>query len=161
MIIRVRVEDEDFEVEVGDLASWPVVAVVDGVRFEVWPSGWASGESASNGAAAAPAPSEQPLPRAGGRGRTLPAVPRAAAAPCDPAEQGTAQSWVRAPIPGVVDSIAVRPGDSVARGQDLLVLEAMKMKNVIRAPRAGVIAAVQVAAGQHVKHNDPLVQFAD
>jgi len=66
---------------------------------------------------------------------------------------------VRAPIPGVIDSIVVRPGDSVARGGELVVLEAMKMKNVIQAPQAGTVAAIHVAVGQHVKHGDLLVEM--
>jgi propionyl-CoA carboxylase alpha chain len=53
----------------------------------------------------------------------------------------------------------VRPGDEVGLGQDLCVLEAMKMKNPIRSPRAGRIASVNVNPGQTVKHHDVLVEF--
>ncbi len=70
-----------------------------------------------------------------------------------------AEGAVRAPIPGVIVSVAVQPGQAVTVGQELCVLEAMKMKNVIRAPRAGVIAAVRVAVGQTVKHKDVLVEY--
>jgi biotin carboxyl carrier protein len=45
-------------------------------------------------------------------------------------------------------------------GDELCTLEAMKMKNVIRAPRAGTIASVKVAVGQHVKHHDVLVEYS-
>jgi biotin carboxyl carrier protein len=65
---------------------------------------------------------------------------------------------VYALIPGVVDSIAVQAGDAVAVGQVLCALEAMKMKNAIRASRAGQIARLHVVVGQHVRHNDPLVE---
>lgn len=66
---------------------------------------------------------------------------------------------VRAPIPGVIDSVAVRPGNEVATGDPLCVIEAMKMKNVIRASRVGIIDEVLVTPGQHVKHGDVLVAF--
>lgn len=71
----------------------------------------------------------------------------------------TAGAVVRARTPRVITSVAVRPGDTVAMGQELCVQEAMKMKNTIRASRPGTVAAVHVARGQHVKHSDPLVEF--
>jgi biotin carboxyl carrier protein len=102
-------------------------------------------------------PSGGTPPRAAGGERAWRAAPYPAAASYEPAGQGQ----VLAPIPGVIDSIAVQPGDGVVRGQELLVLEAMKMKNVIRATRAGTVAAVHVTARQHVKHGDPLVELQD
>jgi biotin carboxyl carrier protein len=68
---------------------------------------------------------------------------------------------VYAPIPGVIIAVSVEPGVKVEVGQEICILEAMKMKNIIRAPRDGEIAAVRVTAGQHVKHHDLLVEFAD
>jgi biotin carboxyl carrier protein len=68
---------------------------------------------------------------------------------------------LRAPMPGDVTQVLVKAGDEVGVGQELLVLEAMKMKNVLRAPRAGRVAAVEVAAGQSVTHGDVLVRFEE
>ena len=56
-------------------------------------------------------------------------------------------------------AIAVQAGDRVDAGQELCVLEAMKMKNVIRSSRSGGIARLHVSVGQHFKHNDALVEF--
>ena len=67
---------------------------------------------------------------------------------------------VRAPIPGTVLSVEVVPGQDVKYGDTLVVLEAMKMKNLIRSPRDGRIAEVLVRPGQSVMHNDVLVRFA-
>jgi biotin carboxyl carrier protein len=61
----------------------------------------------------------------------------------------------------VIKSIAARLGERVTAGDPLLVIEAMKMDNVIRAPRKGTIAAIHVAEGGRVAHGDPLVAFAD
>jgi biotin carboxyl carrier protein len=66
---------------------------------------------------------------------------------------------VTSPMPGVVLSIEVVVGTKVERGQTLLVLEAMKMKNEIKAERDGTIAAVLVQAGAQVKHSDVLVEY--
>jgi biotin carboxyl carrier protein len=68
---------------------------------------------------------------------------------------------VRAPIPGVIVSIVVNVGEAVNVGQELCVLEAMKMKNSIRATRAGQIATIHVNIGQQVKHNEPLVEYVE
>lgn len=67
---------------------------------------------------------------------------------------------VTAPMPGTILDIRVRPGDEVAFQQELCSLEAMKMKNSIRSPRAGRIAEVRVAEGQTVAYGDVLFTFA-
>ncbi|MFI5262230.1 MAG: acetyl-CoA carboxylase biotin carboxyl carrier protein subunit [Candidatus Limnocylindrales bacterium] len=67
---------------------------------------------------------------------------------------------VHAQIPGRVVSIRVQPGDVVELGQRLLVVEAMKMENEIRAHQAGRIERVAVTAGQLVERGDVLVVLA-
>jgi len=64
---------------------------------------------------------------------------------------------VRAIIPGRVVSVAVAAGDAVTAGQPLLVVEAMKMQNELRAPRDGRIERVAVAGGQTIELGDLLV----
>jgi biotin carboxyl carrier protein len=66
---------------------------------------------------------------------------------------------VRAVIPGRVLSVAIAAGDSVERGDRLLVVEAMKMQNDVRTPRAGRIARVAVGPGQTVELRDILVEI--
>ena len=61
---------------------------------------------------------------------------------------GSAEDHVRAPMPGSLVSVAVKPGQSVARGDTLLVMESMKMETSIAAPRDGVVEAVHFATGQ-------------
>jgi biotin carboxyl carrier protein len=154
MKYKVRVEDRTFEVEVGDLAARPIVAVVDGARFEVWPE--------RDEAAPAPPPAESGIATSPSPARPAPAPPRRTrrTAGEESAPSGQAGNAVFAPIPGIIDAVAVRPGDRVTAGQELFILEAMKMKNVIRAPRAGQVADVCVAAGDRVKHNDVLLRLA-
>jgi 3-methylcrotonyl-CoA carboxylase alpha subunit len=57
---------------------------------------------------------------------------------------------IRAPMPGLVKHLTARPGAEVARGDVLVVLEAMKMEHALAAPRDGVVAEVLVAAGAQV-----------
>jgi biotin carboxyl carrier protein len=64
---------------------------------------------------------------------------------------------VRAIIPGRVLSVAVVPGDRVEPGQTLLAVEAMKMQNELRAPRAGTVVRVAASAGSTVELGDLLV----
>ncbi len=64
---------------------------------------------------------------------------------------------VRAIIPGRIVSVSVEPGDAVVAGQQLLVVEAMKMQNELRSPRDGVVARVAVAPGQTIEIGDVLL----
>lgn len=64
------------------------------------------------------------------------------------------------PIPGSIIEISVAEGDQVLAGQKLLVIEAMKMENVITCDRAGLVAKILVRAGEAVQHDQPLVLIA-
>ena len=64
---------------------------------------------------------------------------------------------VRAIIPGRVIAVSIVPGDAVVAGQQLLVVEAMKMQNELRAPRDGVVASVAVGTGQTIEVGDLLL----
>ena len=66
---------------------------------------------------------------------------------------------VKSPMPGNIVKINVKAGDSVKKGQVLLVLEAMKMENDITAPRDCTIASVNVSQGAQVNSGDTLVSF--
>lgn len=65
---------------------------------------------------------------------------------------------VKAPIPGKVVRLLVEPGQPVAAGQALVILEAMKMENQILASREGVVQSVNVSCGDHVARGDILVE---
>ncbi len=79
------------------------------------------------------------------------------------ASQGRASSahagplQVKAIIPGKVVAVSVKAGDAVTAGQQLLVVEAMKMQNELRAPRDGTIERVGVAVGVNIEIGDLLV----
>ena len=64
-----------------------------------------------------------------------------------------------APMPGDIVQIMVKVGDQVGAGQEVCVLEAMKMKNVLRASHAGTVISIDVSLGQSVKYGETLVQF--
>ena len=64
---------------------------------------------------------------------------------------------VHAIIPGVVVAVSVGVGDAVVTGQQLLVVEAMKMQNELRAPRDGIVGRIAVGAGRTVEVGDLLL----
>lgn len=66
---------------------------------------------------------------------------------------------VKAPMPGLIHSIKTAVGESVKKGEPLLILEAMKMENVIKSPGDGVIARIHVAEKASVEKNALLVSF--
>jgi biotin carboxyl carrier protein len=64
-----------------------------------------------------------------------------------------------APMPGVLASVAVQPGDEVVAGQQLAVIESMKMQTEIRAPRDGVVDRVMAVLGDSFAQGAPLVSL--
>ncbi len=64
---------------------------------------------------------------------------------------------VKAPMPGLVKEVFVQQGEKVAKGQRLLVLEAMKMNNEIRSPQDGIVKALPIVRDQRVNMGDLLV----
>lgn len=64
---------------------------------------------------------------------------------------------IKSPIPGLIVRVPVAPGQAVAEGEPLVILEAMKMENELRAPRAGIVHEVRVAAGAQVALGQVLV----
>ena len=93
---------------------------------------------------------------------SAPAAPVAAApspvASAAPKAAGPAGATaVKAPMPGNIIKVNVKPGDSVKKGDVLCVLEAMKMENDIMAPADGTVATVDASAGQSVQTDAVLV----
>ena len=66
---------------------------------------------------------------------------------------------VKAPMPGRVIEILVKKGDFVSEGDSLIVLEAMKMENIIKSTREGVLKNIQVIEGNNVEKNAILLSF--
>lgn len=66
---------------------------------------------------------------------------------------------VRAPLPGNIMQVLVKPGDEVKKGDKLLVYEAMKMENSILAERDGSVAAIKVQVGDSVLEGDLLIEL--
>ncbi len=150
MKMKFSVEGKTFEVQVGDLAAKPVVVMVDEERLEVWP------EEAS-----APVPVPAPVAAA------PVAFPKHSASVPVPVWKprktdvvpGTENSVI-APIPGVIVEVNVKVGDKVAYGQVVCLLEAMKMRNPLRAAKPGVVTEVKIQAGQHVHYHEPMISIA-
>jgi propionyl-CoA carboxylase alpha chain len=70
-----------------------------------------------------------------------------------------ASNAVTAPLPGVIKSIAVSPGQQVSSGDQLLVIEAMKMDNILRASRDGTIETIHVSEGHQVAYGERLLEY--
>jgi glutaconyl-CoA/methylmalonyl-CoA decarboxylase subunit gamma len=138
-IIKVIVNDKPYVVELNDLKTSPAEVIVNGQVYRV-----VLEEPAVNNPC--PPVEVQPTPSTTA---SRPAVRVSADA-----------NRYTAPMPGVILDIAVKAGDTVSYGQQLCALEAMKMKNAIRAPRELVIASVEVSEGQKVQYGEVLFKFA-
>ncbi len=141
---RITIENHTFDVKVLDDPRREQVRVeVDGETFTV-------------GVEAVPVVTEATM------GEVAPAVTPPPAAPTPVSgDTATTGSTVAAPLPGVIKSIAVRHDQQVTANDELLVIEAMKMDNVIRAARAGVIGTIYVVEGRQVAYGDPLLEMTN
>lgn len=68
---------------------------------------------------------------------------------------------VKAPMPGVIIEVCVKAGERVERGQTVVVLDAMKMHNMVGAPRAGIVAEVLANEGQSVAYGEPIMRLIE
>jgi propionyl-CoA carboxylase alpha chain len=76
----------------------------------------------------------------------------------EPVKADTA-NMVLSPMPGLLISYAVKPGDTVVDGQELCIVESMKMQNMIRSPREGTIASCRAAVGASLKVDEVILTF--
>ncbi len=97
---------------------------------------------------------ERVFAQVGGRNYRLTVMSRAAA---EAAEHAPTQGELEAPMPGRVTRVAVAVGDTVKRGQELIVVEAMKMENALVAPTDGVVTSLSVKVGDMVAPGPALV----
>lgn len=146
---QIRVNDREYQVEIADMNVRPIRVMVDGETFEVWPGeNTPPKPTGETPPARVPTPAPAPTPRAS-------AIPT----PSGPVAPSGSGRVIKSPLPGVVIAVHVQPGEEIAAGQPVCVVEAMKMNNVIRASQPGKVAAMRVAVGQHVKHHDVLVEL--
>ena len=68
---------------------------------------------------------------------------------------------IKAPMPGLVLDILVKPGDTLAKGDGVLILEAMKMENVIKSEGDAVVKSIEIEKGAAVEKGQILIQFED
>jgi len=137
MNINVTIAGKTYSVKIEDLHARPVKAEIEGEIFEVWP------EEDHPESLQAQSVAVTPMPKPAGEKPIVSALE------------------VRSPLPGVIVEIQVKPGDVVKSGQPLCTLEAMKMKNLIRAARDGTIADVHIKVGDQVQHNQLMFTYQD
>ena len=146
--VTVRIGEQWYTVEVGDLSQSPVTVAVDGETFLI--------DVEVDGGPPPPPGRQRPRPASGISAPDAAApsagTPGSPAAPAD-------DDILRSPMPGRVMSVLVRPGDAVAAGAEVCVVEAMKMEQSILAHRDGIVKTVFVQPLDSVNANDPLVEL--
>jgi biotin carboxyl carrier protein len=169
---RVEVGGRTHVIDVQQVSATQFQVTVEGRPIEVRLS---AAEAVSEGAVSPEVvpSSPQPAPSAGRRNPpsaahfkppaadTLPAMVPAAPPALPPQPDRSAGPVLKAPMPGTITAVEVKPGEAVATGQVVLRLEAMKMVNAIKAPRNGVVAEVHVRPGESVGYGHPLLTFAE
>lgn len=137
--VRVKIGQRWYTAEVADTSTSPIKVVVDGETFLVEMDGATPSRRSSPTAPPATAPttsSPTPLPPAASDDRVL-----------------------RSPMPGKVLSVSVKVGDTVSPGDELCVLEAMKMHQSIRFSSKGRVARLHIEANSQVSTGDLLAEL--
>lgn len=143
---QVSVAGKTYEVQIPDPGERPVRAIVDGQVFEVRVDSELGSGLGTTPSATTVTP-QYPV--------TQPTTPAPAATESPASSSGDSQ--VTAPLPGTIVSISVQEGEAVSHGQELCILEAMKMNNPIRATQAGVVKEIKISVGEQVQHGAPLM----
>ena len=158
---KFKINGNEYNVEINSISGDSAVVTVNGIQYSV-ESGVAACTAAAGTIAQAPAvqsPAPAPVQAAAPAAAPAPAAETSApaAAPAPAAGKGKP---VPAPLPGVIIEISVKPGDVVKQGQQVAVLEAMKMENVIEATHDGTVTAINVSKGDSVLEGAPIVTIA-
>ena len=144
-----KINGHNYSVQIDDVNEASTVAhvVVNGVDYEVEIEG-AKASTVSK-------PQVAPAPKSANSAMITPSseTPSPRIAPAAPSSGYS----VKCPLPGTVLSVKVAAGDTIAAGQTLVVLEAMKMENNIDADRGGVVKQVLVQQGATVMEGDVLI----
>lgn len=150
--LRVIVNGNPYEVEVKDFSGSNAEVSVNGTTYNIEIE--ETGGAVEQPAVKIPTTVSVPSPV-----KTAPAATQAAAPAVAIAAAGSTDV-ISAPMPGVILDIAVKPGQTIATGDTICALEAMKMKNLLRSHRDGTIASIEVSEGQRVPFGAVIVRFA-
>jgi biotin carboxyl carrier protein len=144
-----KVQGVDYEVEIAEVEGKIARVNVNGIPFEIEMQ---KPINAAKHPALAATKRTAPAASAPAAAPVAPAAPAApAAAPVKPAAAPAgAGNAVKAPLPGTINAINVKVGDTVAVGDIVIVLEAMKMQNNIESEYAGTVTSITVNQGDSV-----------
>lgn len=141
---KITIAGQTYDVVVGDLMSPPVEVSVDGTTYQIELPESASAAASTTPSIAAP--------------KTISTSPQTVSRPSVPTSGG--DGVIRSPMPGRIVGVSVSVGDSVTKGQPILILESMKMENTIASPIDGTVSAIHVAANSSVQHGQTLAEIA-
>jgi biotin carboxyl carrier protein len=161
---KLDISDREFVIDVQELAADRFAVVVGGESYEVTLSGDEHLGDATITPAYQAGAGDAPRVVAVNTAARVTQVPASDAAPATPVPRkpaGGGKGTLTAPMPGVILEVNVKAGEQITRGQQVAILDAMKMHNVIGAPRAGTVGEVFVAAGQSVDHGDAIIKYRE
>ena len=147
MKYNVTVKNKSHVVEIEDINARPVIALVEGHRFEVIPDINPAGIEAKSEAFTSPVAKDKKEAK------------EVKSFDLRKPDSHQNNSELTAPLPGTVIEVFVKEGDIIEAGQVIVIIEAMKMKNSIRSTRAGKISEVLTSVNQTVAHKQVLVKF--
>jgi len=140
---KFKINGNEYNVEINSVEGSNASVTVNGTAYQV---------ELENAPAAPVQAAPAPVSAAPAPAQAAPAAPK-------PAASGAGKA-VTSPLPGVIIAVKVNVGDAVKAGQEVAVLEAMKMENSIEATHDGTVTAIHVAKGDSVLEGAAVVTIA-
>ena len=137
--LRVKIKGKWYAVEVEDISVRPVIAFVDGERVEVDIESLTEQTDVSKSTPLQEIETEVEY--------------------AEDAARSSTGYIIRAPMPGVIISVSVSEGDKISAGDEVCIMEAMKMQQIIRSDRAGAVLRIRVTRDQHVADGAALIEL--
>ena len=147
--IKITIDGKSYSVEVKDINADPIEMVVDGHNVSVT----LGDEAPPIAIKSTTEVKDSTQDELKSDSVNAPEPPKKVSAP-GPIKEFTA------PMPGMIISIAVKEGDQVVPGDEICVLEAMKMQQTLRAEWAGIVDEIYVATGQQIQGGDKILGLA-
>lgn len=138
--LRVKIKGKWYTVEVEDISARPVIAFVNGERVEVDIESLTDPTDIFKGTPSREIETEVEYPTENTAGPRTGYI-------------------VRAPMPGVIVSVSVNVGDRISAGDEVCVMEAMKMQQIIRSDRDGSVLRIRVTKDQHIADGAALIEL--
>ena len=154
----VTINEKEYKAKVAEINADQAVIVIDGKEYKVGLKEIGRKKDLLSGAHQRVESAQAPAASPAAPVKSLSVVSEPSLPTQRVEKVGGGDGAIGSPLPGLIIDVLVKEGDAVKAGQNVVIMEAMKMENEIRAPFDGVVSALSVSVGQTVLGNQVLAE---